>query len=205
MGTQNPRVARNRNIKSLAFPFQPSHTITDSSRPNGKLIRIHLGPPGKRQIFSALKSILCATSDFFHAALNGDWEEKKTGIVKLPEEEDGKAVGPAADVEYLLLARLYVLGDKMQDAVFRNSVIDAIASKTEAPTPASRTVRAWEAFYPSMIVTQYIYSHTPATSPLRQLMLDMYVWNASNATWFNDSDREVAPREFLWGFCAAEC
>jgi len=93
----------------------------------------------------------------------------------------------------------------MQDAVFRNSVIDAIASKTEAPTPASRTVRAWEAFYPSMIVTQYIYSHTPATSPLRQLMLDMYVWNASNATWFNDSDREVAPREFLWGFCAAEC
>ncbi|KAK3715546.1 hypothetical protein LTR37_007034 [Vermiconidia calcicola] len=91
---------------------------------------------------------------------------------KIPCKATGADTSTSMDVhvtEYMYLAKLCIFGDMYQDKKFKNAVIDAIAGK-------QRVVDAnGEAWLPTKNVVNAIYLSTCAGSPIRRLIVDLYV------------------------------
>lgn len=81
-----------------------------------------------------------------------------------------------------------MLGDKLLDAKFQNSVIDAIVEKCS--TPDAQDGRC---YYPYGDVINYAYQNTTESAKIRNLLVDIYVDSALTG-WLT---REL-PREFLY-------
>ena len=132
-------------------------------------------------------SILTKSSDFFRAALKGEWLEGQERVVKLPEQEFDVVAScfhwlytgsifskapvsdndPMRQLEYAYLAKQYVLGERPIDRDFQNAVIDRIM---EIPTETSADDVH---FYPVDASVKIIYDNTPASSLSRKLLVDL--------------------------------
>lgn len=75
--------------------------------------------------------------------------------------------GKGLAFEYESIAKLYTLGEKLQDKTVQNAVMNCF-----------REVAKDTNKYPSSNAINTIYSGIMQGSPARQLMVDMYVWNA---------------------------
>ncbi|KAK3079201.1 hypothetical protein LTS18_005489 [Coniosporium uncinatum] len=155
--------------------------------------------------FIVQKSTLCASSDFFAAALKPEWKEAKERTIRLPEQsvetfeiylqwlnsgniatqQDEKAKHYK---EYLQLIHAYALGDTLQDTAFVDALTDCFIAKAVKTSVC-----------PGLETIGSLYKHTPDKSPARKLMVDMYVWKASgNGLWFYAGKRELANKDFLY-------
>ncbi|KAF2869216.1 hypothetical protein BDV95DRAFT_468859, partial [Massariosphaeria phaeospora] len=115
-------------------------------------------------------------SGFFSKALNGRWQEADEMMVKLPDElpsiftmyldcvyhnEVPVSNHPDGYREFDLLARIYVLAEKLMDVTAKNLVVNAmIAQGEEYSVPDKNDVCT-------------LYDGTPEASPARKLYVDI--------------------------------
>ncbi|KAK3112819.1 hypothetical protein LTR53_010500 [Teratosphaeriaceae sp. CCFEE 6253] len=140
----------------------------------------------ERRVFLVHEQLLCSRSAFFQAALNKEWKEGQKRKVELPEEDcsdfsryvhwlySGKLAVKQSTGEPLYHVRvaLYILGEKIIDSRFQDSVVNAIIATTrETVGPGNRV-------YPNMRNVRRIYKNTPEGSPARRLLVDMYAIKA---------------------------
>lgn len=97
--------------------------------------------------------------------------------------------------ETMLLARLYVLGEKYQDVHFKYSAIDAMVAKHHDPEEKGGS--GWSPSGPDVDV---IYRGTCADSPVRKLMVDMHM-QAGWGNWIRENG--IHNLEFMKDLCAA--
>jgi hypothetical protein len=160
--------------------------------------------------FTVHESIVKARSEFVCLALRGDWVEASSRVIPLPEDEpalfsvyqhwlynglihtsrQGMSTSAAeSDEEYELLVEAYILGEKILDVAFKNSVMDAIVEK----------VGQVEGTFNKKL-TSLVWDNTPSASPLRRLWVDVY-YHVGNVDWLRPgSSGDTMSRWFLVEF-----
>ncbi|KAK6443671.1 hypothetical protein LTR95_000498 [Oleoguttula sp. CCFEE 5521] len=157
--------------------------------------------------FTVHEELLRQRSSFFEAALSKSWLEKREGVVKLPDADPdtvrkylhylyrgnivipSTSLAPGAKKGYTILAKLYVLGEYVQDKQFRKAVLDEVITRiVEVGPNGARS-------YPPNDTVATIYSGTTAGSPARKLMVDCHV-TMGHATWLSD-EAEMYHKDFL--------
>lgn len=149
------------------------------------------------------QNLVAEASEFVSLEMENEWVQGVSVTITLPEDEpetfavyqtwlyEGciQAVGVAdadrADDEYQLLVKAYMLGDKMMDTTFKDALVDSIIDKLIVSGRFD------------LNLIDLIYGNTPATSPLRRLLRDIYGW-AGQRSWLDsiDSD-EPLQAEFM--------
>jgi len=182
------------------------------------MIKIQVGE--QKTMFTVHRSLLCSTSAFFRAAINWpgfdgtiylEYEDPAdfeifTHYVYFKtlytQTRDNESTTPTSttttaagikishDPEWTTLSSLYLLGDRLQSATFKNALITALIEKAAADTclPVDQA--------------QHIYANTVACAPLRRLIVDFHVFGFKGETLRRGSpaaspDLVDAPREFL--------
>jgi len=126
--------------------------------------------------FTIYTEIATRSSKFFQAALNRNWKEKKDNRIVLAEVHPDVFEGylqwlntgvitssfPISKPTMFDLAELYILGDFLDDASFRNAVLDDLMTS------------AYD-MWPGICSVNLAWSNTPKDSPLRALILEVWV------------------------------
>lgn len=149
------------------------------------------------------------SSPFFEAALCREWLESQEGVVRLPAGDadafqiysqwlytrrlhthpgSRRHIFVKIKEEWARLVRAYLLGEFLQDTVFRDSVIDAM--QEWAQNCLSMSAYAYQQ-------ATEIYDKTSSASPLRHLVADLTAWRQTNA-FLVDEQRLLLPPEFVW-------
>lgn len=173
------------------------------------MIDIFVGPEQKR--FSVFGKLLYVSSDYFKKAMNGAWREAKERKFYLDDDPEsfqiyctwlytkvpaiGKETCDASESqldvvnEYDMIGRAYVLGEKRQDAAFRNALITAIFERHE--------IRTWDGFRVSSDshTIRRLYANTGPNAKIRSLLVDMGVEYANGGFTIDD-----LPYDFLVEF-----
>lgn len=163
-----------------------------------------------KEPFHIHESVLCTSSHFFKAAMSGSWKESTEHTIELPEDDPkafavyshwlyfakipgllqvakkGESAKQSAQ-EYYDLVSAYVLGDKLLDAKFQNSVIDAIID-----TWFTADIRDGKVYFPDADAVSHAYNNTTESSKLRQMLVALYL-HAAGYQWLS----EKHPKEFL--------
>ncbi|CRL25582.1 BTB/POZ fold [Penicillium camemberti] len=175
----------------------------------GPTVKITLG--ASKEPFHVHESVLCASSQFFKAAMSGSWKESKERTIELPEDDPkafsiyshwlyfaeipgileaakkGESAKKSAQ-KYYDLVSAYVLGDKLLDAKFQNSVIDAIVE-----TCSKADSKDGKVYFPDANAVSHAYNNTTKSSNIRKMLVALYL-NAAGAEWLS----EEHPKEFLF-------
>ncbi|XHF97178.1 hypothetical protein AWENTII_000779 [Aspergillus wentii] len=173
----------------------------------GRSVDVVVG--NQQEPFSVHENLVRTSSRFFDKAMAGKWRESLQRTVKLPDEEPNiftlylhwlyygalpvycDKPGLAGNSEYLELAKAYVLGDKLLDSKFQDTVIDAIIEKSLSK---AKDGASW---YPVGEVIEYVYCNTHESAPIRELLVDMYVYYGYS-DWLRDyNEPENVPQPFL--------
>ncbi|KAH8644105.1 N-acetylglucosaminyl-phosphatidylinositol biosynthetic protein [Alternaria alternata] len=154
---------------------------------------VRVGCDSSQQEFLLHEGILCARSEFFRRALNGNWIEKKERLVKLPEDDpqtfafyvsfiytnvvsDATALQTMTpdgfQAHILAVVKLYVLAEKLQDRQAKNEALRTVLSDTAE--------RSFADSLPNAEIVQFMYNNTLQGSLGRRLMVDL--WNDVHAT-----------------------
>ena len=146
-----------------------------------------------------------ANSQFFARALQGAFREATEQVVSLPDDDPAvfdmylqfcykskifcgfprSYVG--FDRIYKALVNAYVFGDKVQDPDFANAVMNTfiyIIAKNRYSSSLDEDIVA------------LIYENTLVGSPLRQAVIDHYVWRA-RPEWMDAIGAKVAYQDFM--------
>jgi hypothetical protein len=141
--------------------------------------------------------------------MRNGWKETDQRSIRLEEDEPETVqlyiqwlyyrVLPVAcslpgDEEYALLAKAFVLGDRLRDVDFANAVMDAMVEKCQ--TPASDG-KIW---YPEADVVKYVYDNTPDSSPVRRFFVDVISHNERGG-WLGS--KVDLPKDFLYDLSSA--
>jgi hypothetical protein len=127
---------------------------------------------------------LSKSSQFFQRATKPEWDELRDqpGTINVEGKPDvfqhylnwlysGSIPCQSDDLglvgTYLLLAKLYVLGEELVDIKFKNCILDTFIATTSSHRE-----------YPIANCITTIYDGTPANSPARRLMVDFVVYAA---------------------------
>ncbi|RDW92788.1 BTB/POZ domain-containing protein [Aspergillus mulundensis] len=175
----------------------------------GPAVRIYVG--SEAQEFCIHETYARMYSAFIDKALSGPWKEATERKIHLPADEpeifvlflcwlyggtiatenyeEGKRV---VDVEYMELAKAYVLGDKLMSTGFCNSVIDAICEKLDQETNCDNPMSAK---LPGRDVIQFIYENTLVDAPIRKLMVDIW-WNHMKSRSLAEKTDIALPQPF---------
>ncbi|KAK5126459.1 hypothetical protein LTR85_010695 [Meristemomyces frigidus] len=151
-------------------------------------------------------------SDFFDAALDKCWKEAQDRRISLPDDKADivqrycqylysekiyltptifqKDVAKDTNLlpEYLVLAELYVFGEKIGDIPFKDAVIDAFLCRRSEPVEGVR-------YSPITSAVDILYEGTMPGSPARRLMVDRHV-RLGASHWISDKS-EDQNKEFL--------
>lgn len=161
--------------------------------------------------FVLQQEVLARQSDFFKAALKKEWakrsaEDVTTVIICMPADYPevfsiyaewlysgaiysiNNTAASQIDTEFKELALAHILGEKLIDRTFKNAIIDAFIEKIIS----DRTID------PALPVL--VYDNTPSPSPLRRLLVDIYVQHGGPSLVTMDrSTAHLAP-DFLIEF-----
>ncbi|KUM58300.1 hypothetical protein ACN42_g8858 [Penicillium freii] len=175
----------------------------------GPTVKITVGT--SEEPFHVHESVLCTSFHFFKAAMSGSWKESKEHTIELPEDDPkafaiyshwlyfagipglreaakkGESAKQSAQ-EYYDLVSAYVLGDKLLDAKFQNSVIDAIIDTCSTADSRDRKV-----YFPDADAVSHAYNNTTKSSKIRQMLVALYL-HAAGDEWLS----EEHPKEFLF-------
>lgn len=168
-----------RPLKPI-FNYNPSNTVLLLVGEKQEEMLVHAG-------------FLSARSKFFKAALSNNWQEGQTKLIKLPED-DPETVGQYldhlyrkilpmemewsanhAEAIYFALARLYAYGERVLDRDIR----DSIAERFVIFTSVINLNLPRHLYYPGPGAIEIIYEGTTEASPMRRLLVDMYVLHGS--------------------------
>ncbi|CAI7593507.1 unnamed protein product [Penicillium crustosum] len=175
----------------------------------GPAVKITVG--ASKEPFHVHESVLCTSSRFFNAAMSGSWKESKEYTIELPEDDpaafsiyshwlyfakipgilDAAKKGESAKrsaQEYYDLVSAYVLGDKLLDTQFQNSVIDAILD-----TCSKADSKDGKVYFPDANAVSHAYNNTTKSSKIREMLVELYLHSAE-ARWLS----EEHPKEFLF-------
>lgn len=145
-----------------------------------------VGPEEK--VFYVHEKPLRSESPFFEAALNNCWKEGKEWTVALPEDAPdvfgcylhwlyaSEIACTDAEPGFLMLAKLYVFAQKALNTTLQDQVLDAMVV-------ASRKSKS----FPCEAPVNKLYEFTEEGSPVRRLMVDMYLTYGSSA-WIEKGD-----------------
>lgn len=158
-------------------------------------VLLHVGPT--QHVLLAHGAFITRNSDFFKAALKKEWAEGQTRVIKLPEEKphvvshylnytytnklpldspnsyEVMAQSVFAPHYYVLLAELYVLGERLLDQSIRTAVIEKFIDLEWYGVSVKDAANI-------------IYRGTTTTSPARRLMVDFQV-KFGQKEWLDDS------------------
>lgn len=156
--------------------------------------------------FAIHESIIKPRSEFVRLALRGEWKEANDRTIPLPDDEPQvfslyqewlysgliytrpSQLLPKDDDEFALLTQAFILGDKLMDLDFKDSIVDAITEK----------LRKEQTFDTSL--TNLVWENTPDGSPLRRLWMDVYFYFGS-AEWLDSKLMgEPVSSEFMVDF-----
>jgi len=142
--------------------------------------------------FVVHESLIKPRSEFVRLALRGNWQEAQERAIPLPDDDPdvfsvyqqwlyvglihtrGNDALSQTDDEYRTLVKAYILGEKIMDHNFKDSIADAIVEKL-------RCMRRFDTG-----LTNLVFDNTPSTSPLRRLWLDAY-YNFGSPEWLTAS------------------
>jgi hypothetical protein len=160
--------------------------------------------------FHVHRQLLCDNSPFFKSAITQNWEESKTGIINMPDD-DVETFGLYAswlygvwpfsklctkhtesvttetskclawETEKWLLGKAYTLGDKILDRDFCDFVTDSMLVHVKVTGAAPG-----EWYFK-------IFECSSANAPVRDILTDLYAYAATN-NWFKD-DTAIYSRE----------
>jgi len=176
---------------------------TDSDIPEQRVFHIHT-------------SVLCKTSAFFQNATKPEWtgptrrpidlsDERpdvfylyvqwlyngKIAVKTMPSSDSDTEVRKHETVNYHSLIQSYILGEKLMDTTFQNSVLKCLIEcvKQEDNFPSDPTVKL-------------AYERTTKHSPLRKLLVDFWVWYGCS-DWAADDMNASLGTEFTNDFFKA--
>jgi hypothetical protein len=173
---------------AIALPqprtFQADNTITLLVGPDEQAMVVH-------------GDCLSRDSEFFRAALEKEWREGQSRIIRMPEETPldigyyiehlygielpthkltvDVLTGDLIQAPCRLLATLYTFGERMLDWRFCDKIIRELFRLIH---------RGRSACWPGAEVVNIIYQGKTAGSPARRMMVDFAV-NEGNPTWFS--------------------
>lgn len=169
-------------------------TTTDPlCRYAGNIVTIEVGTRDKTE-FRVHEFIIKENSDFFRAALDKKWKEGQSLTVKLPEDSPETFSAYVEwlystkdnEAEFVSLAEMYVLGEKIQSSTFCDAVIEEMLRACNA-----------SGVIPSINAVNALYSGTPPFSPARRFMADVWALKAE-PEWLKDGDYDEEPHpEFV--------
>lgn len=139
----------------------------------------------------AHESYLTKNSEFFQAAMKKEWVEGQTRVIKLPDDnlatmtdyltftysgdlptstsiKSGPAQAPTVS-DWISLAKLYVLGERMLDKCMRNAIASELVRISTLPNE-----NGVETFMP-VNASNILFNGTPEWHPIRQMIVDKYV------------------------------
>ncbi len=195
-------------------------SLTQVSNSLNGLVVVIVGP--QKQVFPLHKEILCAVSSYFRSALEGSFVEGLTQKIELPEDdvtvfkyfrvwlyssiiqdslpsasqaedesESESESKPDTDIGWKILLDLYIFADMRDIPLLQNATMDAIIWKSDLAST----------FISDLI--HYVYDRTAAKSPLRKLLVDLWVsW--SNPTWFDEKYYGLYSKRFLFDAALAK-
>lgn len=142
--------------------------------------------------FAIHEGLVRPRSEFVRLALRGEWKEARERTIPLPEDDPeifavyqrwiygglictryNNALSKTDD-EYKTLVKAYILGEKIMDQDFKDSIADAIVEKL-------RSLRRFDAG-----LTGLVFENTPSASPLRSLWMDAY-YHFGSSEWLDAS------------------
>jgi hypothetical protein len=166
--------------------------LADTSyRFNGEAIVFLVGTDTPKR-FIVHEGLVKPRSEFVRLALRGEWKEAQDRTIPLPEDDPDiflvyqqwlyaslihtrpSSAPTKADDEYRTLVKAYILGEKMMDGNFKDSVVDAIIEKLR-----------WTRRFDTSL-TDLVFDNTLPASPLRRLWLDAY-YNFGRPEWLDVS------------------
>jgi hypothetical protein len=109
-------------------------------------------------------------------------------------EADFKALTViAVDKVYTMLGKLYVFCEKIQDDTSKKDLLVSFI-KASCQTRADGSV-----YYPDQLVVRRVYSGTLPSDPLREFLVDCYVY-AGHSKWIGQDCKDILSPEFLYDF-----
>ncbi|KAL3477662.1 hypothetical protein BJX99DRAFT_269739 [Aspergillus californicus] len=174
---------------------------------SGDTIKVLVG--SKEQPFFVHETLVRMASPFFDKAMNHPWKESQERCVKLPEDDprsfeifahwlyfgklavNSEETSIEIDDRYLQLAKAYVLGNKLLCIKFQNDIIDAFIEKSD-----------WRGehgvgLFPDEDCVMVVYGNSMPSSPIRRLLVNMYVEHG-DGSWLRKSEGAgIYPRAFL--------
>lgn len=144
-------------------------------------------------------------SSFLRVAVTGFFQESITGTVPMPEDDPvifkiyqhwlyykeilDDLDEPMDGARHDKLFTAYILGDKLGDFAFMNTVIDAIIYLSNT-LPAGRT-------FPNHRNIAQVYNNIASmNSPIKRLLVDQVVYGG-DATWFTEGTMQYLPQEYM--------
>ncbi|KAI4922003.1 hypothetical protein J4E90_000431 [Alternaria incomplexa] len=163
----------------------------------------------EERIFHIHKGVLCKTSAFFRNATKPEWTAPTPRPIDLSDERpdifylyvqwlyNGKIavetmsssdsdaeVRKHENVNFHSLIQSYILGEKLMDTTFQNSVLKCLIECVKQ-----------EDNFPSDLTVKLAYERTTKHSPLRKLLVDFWVWYGCS-DWAADDMNEDLGTEF---------
>jgi hypothetical protein len=166
-----------------------SSQVTPSPTPMfhpDSLVTLLVGPEEEKMVVH--ETYLSRDSPFFKAALKKQWTEGQTRVIKLPEESlepmqhyiehlygaklptnehVAGSLCTADSYKYVLLAQLYVLGERLLNAKYQNAIIHEIFRLSHVLCGLEIGRR-----FPAGCAVDIIYGGTTSGSPARRMLVD---------------------------------
>jgi len=143
------------------------------------------------------ESFLTSRSEFFRRALNGNWQEAETRVIKLPDDDpeivalyinfvctgqlstakmkekkmrtlDLSELHDCIEKEYDTLFSIFILGEKLQDIKAKNATVTAMMDLSCSRS----TDNCWS--MPTVRTVNRIYENTPPGSLMRHFIVRMW-------------------------------
>lgn len=143
-------------------------------------------------------NVASRSSGFFRAAMNNDWRESQQNRVTLGEIEASEFERYLQwlsthdhsfldGISFRRLAKLYILGDFLDDSAFRMDMLKRFTSKAITTNT-----------YPDLGVIILVWEQTPEHSPLRKLIVETWITSSIKrlAEMFANADQD-APKAFI--------
>ncbi|RAH68066.1 uncharacterized protein BO66DRAFT_472926 [Aspergillus aculeatinus CBS 121060] len=184
--------------KSLRPAKQIRISQDEGNKYEGACLTIMVGPGTSR--YTAHEKMARASSPYIDKLLR----ERTTRIIDLPGEEPAMVamyvhwlyhrtlpvICDQAQQEYLHLIKAYVLGLKLLDTQFQDTVVDAIVEQRQSSSQDGKSPA------PSREAIKYAYSHTSSSAPIRRLLVDITANRTTDPKWLTSTENDM-PRAFL--------
>ncbi|KAI4906272.1 hypothetical protein J4E90_010745 [Alternaria incomplexa] len=158
-----------------------------------KVVTVRVGREPNHTDFTVHEDPIRASSAFFQTAFRHPWRESLERVVRLPECDaidfqiythwlySGLLCAIPSEVSgsngvSSSLVRGYLLGDYLQDASYRDTIIDGLIEWDRHADDAPRT-----SFLSSWI--NIVDDKTSEGNPLQKLLVDITVWRTSHVWW----------------------